>query len=409
MKENRHHQEEGDMSTEIEQRQRAMRLRLAGERVEHICTKLERSRSWFYKWWQRYCTHGMDGLREHSRAPQHVPRQTSDEVCEAIRQIRKRLMQRRGPQARYRLAGAPTIRRELEGLGYTPLPSLRTIERVIQQAHYTNPAFRTQPPSSAPEYPSPRARASNQVHQLDLVGPRYLKGSHARYYFLDYKDVYDLTPHLGFQRAPNLDMVLEFVVQVWQRLGLPRYLQVDNDRLFSGTGRWSGSLNRFIRLALLVGVELVFIPEGEPFRNGCVEHFNGWFQERLLSIQLHRPAQVRRELHTLMDICFREHVHAQRGFQTSQQLRRSLHPRRLPANFDHHRQRMPIAVGKITFMRKVRRSGRITILGVKVFVGKRKAGHYVRAVLYTRTATLKIYLQSKFIKQVDFPIRTGAV
>lgn len=393
------------MSAEFDVRQHAIRLRLAGKNVTFICQHLERSREWFYIWWRRYQEHGVDGLRDQSRAPKTSPSQLSGEVRQAIVSIRDRLTRRRGAHARYRLAGAPTIQHELEGLGYAPLPSLRAIDRVLQHTHRTCPTFRIQPTATSLAYPGPRARYSNHVHQFDVVGPRYLKGSHARYYFLVYKDAYDLTPYVEFHRAPNLDMVLAFVVRAWQRLGLPRYLQVDNDPLWAGTGRWPASLNRFIRLALLVKVELVFIPEGEPWWNGSVENFNGWFQERLLAIRLNSPAQVRRELAILMDICFREHLHAHLGFHTSQQVRRSLRPRRLPANFHQHLQSMPVAIGKVTFIRKVRRSGRITILSVKVHVGKRRQGRYVQATLYTRNTRLKIYHGHPLIKEMDFPLR----
>ena len=377
---------------------------IAGTDVSSICRKVGRSREWFYKWLHRYQDQGPNGLRDRPRTPSTSPRQLSPEIREAIVRTRARLVNGRGPLARYRLAGAPTIRHELECLGYDPLPALRTIERVLQEAGQTNPPLRFQPTVASADYPGPRATASNHVHQCDLVGPRYLKGSRRRYYFLVYKDVYDQTPYIEFHRAPTLDVVLDFVVRAWQRLGLPRQLQIDNGAFFAGSGRWPGSLGRFIRLALLVGIELIFIPPGEPFRNGSVENFNGWFQERLFSIRLHRPVQVRRELQALMDVCSQEHVHPHLGYRTAQEVRRSLSPRRLPASFERHRKPMPIATGKITFIRKVRPSGRITILGVKVHVDKRKRGRYVRATLYTRTATLKIYHARKLLKEVVYPM-----
>lgn len=125
----------------------------------------------------------------------------------------------------------------------------------------------------------------------------------------------------------------------------------------------------------------------------------------MLAIQLHGPAHVRRELKVLMDICFREHVHPQLGFRTSLEVRRGLHSRHLPANFQAHLHPMPVAIGKITFIRKVRLSGRITVLGIKVLAGKRLRGRYVQATLYTRNAKLKIYHANKLIKTIDFPLR----
>jgi hypothetical protein len=82
-----------------------------------------------------------------------------------------------------------------------PLPWLRSIGYVLQRAGRTCPPFRLEPPATTPVYPGPRAHFSNHIHQLDLVGPRYLKGSRARYYCLVYKDVCDLTPFIGFFRA----------------------------------------------------------------------------------------------------------------------------------------------------------------------------------------------------------------
>jgi transposase InsO family protein len=393
------------MPDEFQLRQHAIRLHLAGKRVSFILETIRRSKEWFYKWLRRYQDEGVDGLRERSRAPKRSPRQWSAEVRRSILAIRDRLARRRGPQNRYRLAGAPTIQHELEGLGYDPPPSRRAIERILQQAHRTNPAFHFQPACVVSPYPGPRATHSNEVHQLDIVGPRYLTGSSTRYYFLVYKDAYDQTPYVEFHGELDLDMVLDFLVRAWQYLGLPRYLQVDNGWLFAGTGRWSASLNRFIRLALLVGIELIFIPEGEPFWNGAVENFNGWFQERLLAIRLHSSSHVRRELKVLMQVCYSEHIHPHLGFQTPAQARRSLKRRMLPANFDRHTQPLPITTGKVTFIRHVRVSGRITILGVKTRISKRLRGQYVRATLYTRTQTLKVYLHGKLIKEVKYPIR----
>jgi len=311
-------------------------------------------------------------------------------------------MRRWGPRERYRLAGAPTIRHELACLGYDPLPSLRTIVRILQAGGRTSPAFRTQPCASSSSYPARCATHSNQRHQVDLIGPRYLKGSRRQWFFLVYRDVYDGTVFVEFQPKPRLETVLAFVVRAWQRLGLPDILQVDNSDLFGQTSH-PGSLNRFVRLALLVGIDLTFIPEHEPWRNGSIEHFNGWLQERLLVIPLHSPAQVRRELTAMMDTCFHEHIHPHLNFQTTAQVRKNLSPRTLPHNFRRHLKPLPVAIGRVTFIRRVRPSGRITILGVKFKVRKRLAHQYVSAILYTRTMLIKIYSQGHLLKQFDFP------
>ena len=390
------------MSRELNVRQRAIRWKQAGRMVSWICGRLEHSREWFYKWWNRYQEEGASGLRDRSHAPQSSPHRWSGEMRQAILDVRDRLMRRRGPRERYRLAGAATIRHELACLGYEPLPSIRTIERVLQQGGRTSPAFRPEPCTRSSSYPTIRVTHSNQRHQLDLIGPRYLKGSRRQWYFLVYRDVYDGAVFVEFQPKPRMEGVLAFVVRAWQRLGLPDTLQVDNSDLFGLTSH-PGSLNRFIRLALLVGVNLTFIPEHEPWRNGSIENFNGWLQERLLTIPLHSASQVRRELAAMMDVCFHEHIHPHLNFQTTAQIRKTLSPRTLPHNFRRHLEPLPIAIGRLTFLRRVRSSGRITILGVKFKVGKRLAHQYVSAVLYTRMMLVKIHSRGHLIKQFDFP------
>lgn len=390
------------MSQELVLRQCAIRLRNAGWAVSMICHRLERSREWFYKWWKRYLAEGAAGLQDRSHAPHTCRRRWPDEMRQAILATRDQLMRRHGPRERYRLAGAATIRHELACLDYDPLPSLRTIERVLQLGGRTSPAFRPQPRVASSDYPLQRPTHSNQLHQVDLIGPRYLKGSRRQWFFLVYRDVYDGAVYVEFHPKPKLDTVLAFVVRAWQRLGLPESLQVDNSDMFGLTSH-PGSLSRFVRLALLVGVELTFIPEHEPWRNGAIEHFNGWFQERLFAIPLHSPAQVRRELAAMMTTCFHEHLHPQLNFQTTAQVRQTLTRRSLPHDFHWHLQPLPVAVGRVALIRRVRTSGRITVLGVKFKVGKRLAHHYVSAKLYTRSMTLKVHHQRRLIKQFDFP------
>jgi hypothetical protein len=111
---------------------------------------------------------------------------------------------------------------------------------------------------------------------------------------------------------------------------------------------------RLVCLALLVGVQLTCIPEHEPWRNGSIEQFNGWLQERLLAIPLRSPGQVRRELEALMATCWSEHIHPQLNFQTTARVRRGLALRRLPQNFSAHQQPLPVAIGQVVFIRRVR-------------------------------------------------------
>ncbi len=43
------------------------------------------------KWWRRYHQHGLEGLKELSRAPHHCPRQTPQTIQEQVLALRRRL------------------------------------------------------------------------------------------------------------------------------------------------------------------------------------------------------------------------------------------------------------------------------------------------------------------------------
>jgi hypothetical protein len=156
---------------------------------------------------------------------------------------------------------------------------------------------------------------------------------------------------------------------------------------------------------LRLGIQPVFIPEAQPQRNGSVENFNGWFQPLLLSRPFRNAAAVRRELVRLLTAVNDQHIHAHLGYKTATQFRRAKRFRTLPANFTLPKSPIPVAIGKINFIRWVGVHGQIDILGESVKVGKRRRFHYLRAILDTKTQTLKIYQNGRLIHNRPFKLR----
>src|SRR5437762_4269848 len=179
------------MNDELAARQRAISLRLAGRPVKHICSALGRSEAWFHKWWGRYLQAGPEGLYDLTRAHHQVAQRRSPELERTILSIRRRLQAHASPATRYSLTGATAIRAELKVLGIRPLPCKRTIERILERNGLTAPRVRLAPLLPRQEWPGPQARASNERHEVDLVGPVYLQGSGHRYYLGVGKDVCD--------------------------------------------------------------------------------------------------------------------------------------------------------------------------------------------------------------------------
>jgi transposase InsO family protein len=393
------------MHDELAARHRAITLRLAGWPVQAICAAVGRSKFWFHKWWGRYLQAGPPGLYDLTRANHHVAQRIPPELERAILSIRRRLQAHAAPATRYCLTGAATIRAELKALGIRPLPSERTIERVLQRNGLTAPRVRLAPLLPRQDYPGPQARASNELHEVDLVGPIYLKGSGHRYYIWVCKDAFDGAVCLRLAYSRRMDEVLWFLGECWKDLGIPEQVQFDNARELAGWGPAARTLSRVIRLCLRFGVGPVFIPAGEPQFNGGVENFNGWFQEPLFDRRYTRPGDLRRELARLQEAVNTQHVHPRLGGQTPAQHRRGLRLRKLPASFVVPTDRLPLAEGHVTFLRRVSVAGTVTVLSQSYRVGKRHRGLYLRLVVDTGRGWLTAYLNGRVLKRWPYKLR----
>jgi putative transposase len=392
------------MHDELATRQRAISLRLAGRSVTYICAALGRVEAWFYKWWRRYLEDGPEGLYDLTRANHHVAQRISPELERAILSVRRRLQAHATPATRYSLIGATAVRSELKTLDIRPLPSERTIERVLERNGLTAPRVRLAPLLPRQEYPGPQARASNELHEVDLVGPIYLKGSGHRYYIWVGKDAFDGAVCLRLADSRRMDEVLWFLGECWKDLGLPEQVQFDNARELAGWGPSARTLSRVIRLCLRYGVGPVFIPEGEPQFNGSVENFNGWFQEPLLQRRFKRPGDLRRELARLQGAVNTQHAHPRLGGKTPAQHRRGLRLRKLPGSFVVPTSRLPLAAGRVTFIRRVSVAGTVTLLSQSYRVGKRHRGLYLRLVVDTNRGTLTAYLNGRVLKRWPYKL-----
>lgn len=259
---------------EIELRQEAVRRFLAGEKPEDIGNSLQRSRQWVYIWVKRFTDNPQDikWFEDKSRAPKHLWNKTATNVEEQIILARERL-----DNQIYAQKGAISIQYELRRLGIEP-PPLWTINRIL----FRNGLNKRSSPRSKPpkEYPVPFIR----THQMDLVGPRYIKGD-GRLYSLNMIDTETHWAGVFPIRTKSSRDILPQLVTFWKEYGLPDALQMDNELAFRGSNKYPRSFSIIVRLALSQGVVPVFIPEAEPWRNGIIEKFNDTFDKRFFRSQ----------------------------------------------------------------------------------------------------------------------------
>jgi transposase InsO family protein len=260
--------------TIVKKRLEAVHRFLAGENPQSIYSSVRKSKTWLYKWVKRYRSGDPAWCQDQSKQPRMSPHRTTEEIEEIVKMVRLSLYNKG------LFCGDQAILWELEDMQVQPLPSLRTINRILGRHGLTHRRTGRYEPKGK-RYPDLPALVPNQTHQMDLVGPCYLQGP-IRFYSLNAVDV--AINRCGIQPAlsRSSQSILDAVWAVWKRMGIPNNIQVDNEMAFYGTPAHPRGMGSLIRLSLLYGVQLWFIPIGEPWRNGVVEKFNDHYRQKFL-------------------------------------------------------------------------------------------------------------------------------
>ena len=110
-----------------QRRQRAIDRYLAGDPIEDICRELACSKSWLYKWRDRYLATEPSWSAARSRRPRTTPTKTPPHIAQVVAALRQTLAQH-GQDC-----GAAAIQQALVQQGIAPVPSQRTIYRILQR------------------------------------------------------------------------------------------------------------------------------------------------------------------------------------------------------------------------------------------------------------------------------------
>jgi putative transposase len=110
-----------------QRRQRAIDRYLAGDRLEDICRELACSKSWLYKWRDRYLATDPSWSAARSRRPRTTPTKTPQRIAQVVVALRQTLAQQ-GKDC-----GAAAIQQALAQQGIEPVPSQRTIYRILHR------------------------------------------------------------------------------------------------------------------------------------------------------------------------------------------------------------------------------------------------------------------------------------
>jgi len=110
-----------------QRRKQAIARYLAGDKIDVICRDLHCSKSWLYKWKRRYQADNPQWAKSLSTRPQRQPSQLPQRIEQRVVELRCTLTPSGRP------ASAEAIQQELNQQEIKPIPSRRTIYRMLQR------------------------------------------------------------------------------------------------------------------------------------------------------------------------------------------------------------------------------------------------------------------------------------
>lgn len=377
-----------------ELRKKAVRRYENGESPKDIYQSLGKSKAWFFKWLKRSQLDGEDWAKELSRRPRTIHKRIDKAMEQAVIETRKCL-----EKELYAQIGAFNISWHLKQQGMNP-PPVVTINKILKRNNLVRKRTKYQP--KGVDYPSLEVKRSNYLHQLDTVGPRYLKND-GRFYSANIIDAYDRRVSVNpIRRETKIDIV-NVLIHCWQTLGLPSYLQMDNKLPARGSNRYPHSFGLVIRLCLKLGIQPIFIPQKEPWRNGIIEHFQDVFDKVFFRAQYFESFnQLLEEAKGFETFHNENHRYSSLDGKTPRE-KASKDIQFLPLDFKLP-ERLSIAPGHIHLIRFIRSNRILDIFGEKFPMPVEVEYEYVRATINTAEEVLSVYHDSELVEESDYPL-----
>lgn len=348
-------------------RQEAVRLHLQGLSVKLVSEQVNRTRQWVYKWLKEFKGGSSDWYKTKSTVPKTIQCQTSQETEQLVVDIRKQLQ-----NEPYAQKGAISILYEFERLNITP-PSISTINRILQRNKLLHQSEVKRLKHT--EYPS----CFYGVQQMDLVGPKYLKGG-CRFYFFNIMDTanhYAGVYPIADKSAKN---VAASLIDFWRNYQMPDFLQMDNELSFRGSNRHPRGLGLVMRVALSNSVTPIFIPPAEPWRNGVIEKFNDnvikYFYNTRQFTSFKNVKQRAADFSIFHNM---HHRYSSQNNRTPQQLVDDLTPKAPLTEDIDLTQKILIDSGRIIFIRFIRSDRKLHLLNESFIVNAKLIYSYVVA------------------------------
>lgn len=375
-------------------REQAVRRYENGESPKEIYQSLSKSKAWFFKWLKRSNNEEKNWAQELSRKPHQLYNKTDESMEHTVIETRKHL-----EKELYAQIGAFNISWHLSQQGIKP-PAIRTIDKILKRNDLVRKHPRYQ--SKNIDYPALQVIHSNHLHQFDVVGPRYLKAD-GRFYSANIIDAYDRRISINPMRRQTKADVTNALIHSWQTLGIPAHLQMDNKLPSRGSNRYPHSFGVVIRLCLYLGIQPVFIPIKEPWRNGIIEHFQNVFDKKFFRTQYFKNFSILAQQAKCFEI-FHNQNHRYSTLKGKTPLEKKTGNLKLLSPDFAIPRKLTITPGYIHIIRFIRSNRILDIFGEKFSMPMEVEYEYVKATIDIAKETLSIYHDSKLVDEYDYPL-----
>ena len=277
--------------------------------------------------------------------------------------------------------GAAAIARALAARDLREPPALRTIGRILWRrgALDARQRVRRAPPPPGWYLPAVAQRRA-ELDSFDLIVDLTLRGGPP----LQILNGISLHGRLCMswpRPAVNAPIVGNLLLEHWRAVGLPSYVQFDNDTIFQGARIKPDTFGRVTRLCLSLGLVPVFAPPREHGFQNAIESFNARWEAKVFR-RFEHP-----DLAALQD-CTRRFVAAAR--ERAGQAGGEAPPRRaFPKGWNLDLQR-PLA-GQVIFLRRSDARGQVQVLGHSYPAGPNWLHRLVRAEVDLSAGCVRLY------------------
>jgi hypothetical protein len=178
--------------------------------------------------------------------------------------------------------GADAIHEALKVRKIEPLPSVRTINRILERRGALDGQKRTRRPPPPPGWHLPEvASKQRELDSFDVVEGLVIKGGPQVEVLNGISLHGGLAASWPVEASVTAKVVVESMIEHWRAFGLPGYAQFDNDTIFQGPHARPDVVGRVSRLCLSLGVVPVFVVPREFGFQSMIENYNGTWQAKV--------------------------------------------------------------------------------------------------------------------------------